>query len=151
MPKVVRSSTPEPVDLARLAQEYKDAKVFAEKAQERADALKKMLSEAVEAQGSPDEKGSLWLDAGSYELKRERRVSKNLDAAAALEWAQTKPLPVWESVVENVPTVNEDRLLALAWERPDMADAIGDLYKERVTWAFRLIEKKHHPGSEEQE
>lgn len=150
MPKVVRSSSPEqPVDLARLAQEYKDAKAFAEKAQERADALKKMLSEAVEAQGSPDEKGSLWLDAGSYELKRERRVSKNLDQKSALDWLEGLP-SLNESCVEYVPQVNEDRLLAVAWEMPDLADIIGGFYKEKVTWAFRLVEKKTHDLEEEE-
>lgn len=149
MPKVVRSSPPEPVNLERLAQEYKDAKAFAEKAQERADSLKKMLTDAVEAAGTPDERGNLWLDAGPYELKRERRVSKNLDQKAALEWLEDMPT-LSDSCIDYLPQVNEDRLLAVAWEIPDLADPIGALYRERVTWAFRLVEKKTHDLEEEE-
>lgn len=146
--KIVRPEPP--VDIERLTQEYLAAKSFAEKAQERADALKKILNEAVESQGHPDERGHLWVDAGPYELKRERRVSKNLDQRAAMEWLDALPA-LRESCVEYVPQVNEDRLLGVAWELPELADPIGALYKERVTWAFKVVEKKGHESEGEEE
>jgi hypothetical protein len=126
--------------LARLAEEYDKAKKFADAAQKRADALKKELSEIVDAQGVVDHSGHRWLKVGAYNLKRERRVSKSLDTKAAETWAKEEG--VWDQVSRVVEVLEEDDLLTLSWERRDLADAIAKLYAEREVWAFRLLENK---------
>ena len=37
-----------------------------------------------------------------------------------------------------VEVLNEDKVLALAWDDPDVQDKIMGFYEERVTWAFKL-------------
>lgn len=126
--------------IERLADEYAKAKAFAESAQERADSLKRSLTEQVQENGIADEKGSLWLPAGKYELKRERRVSTTLNQKRAEEWAKENGF--WESVSETVEVISEDKITTLLWERKDLSDQIRDLYTEKEIWAFKLVEKK---------
>lgn len=126
--------------IERLADEYAKAKAFAESAQERADSLKRSLAEEVQQNGTADEKGSLWLTAGKYELKRERRLSTVLDQKRAEEWAKENGF--WESISETIEVVSEDKITTLLWERKDLSDQIRDLYTEKEIWAFKLSEKK---------
>jgi hypothetical protein len=130
----------DPEYVSRLTDEYQAAREFADKAVKRAEELKSKLSTYVEKYGNPDDKGSLWLELGPISLKRERRVSKNLDVPAAEKWA--KKNDVWNQVSEVVEQLNEDKLMALAWETDEYREGIADLYKERVVWAFRLVEEK---------
>lgn len=142
MPTVRRTEPSDnPEHIARLAQEYMEAKEFAERASARADALKKQLSEHVDRSGEQDEKGNLWVTAApGLELKRERRSSRTLKTVDVEKWAKHRG--VWDSVCEVVEQVSEDNLMTLAWERPELAPEIADLYGEKVTWAFRIVHKE---------
>lgn len=124
----------------RLADEYYEAKKFAEAATARADALKKQLSAAVEEAGVPDHKGNLWFDTGSYELKRERRVSSSLDEHGIEAWAKENAL--WQDISQSVERVVEDKVLTLAFERPDLAPSITPFFVEKEVWAFKIAPKK---------
>lgn len=137
---IVRGSKPDDKFLARLADEYALAKAFAEKATARADELKTELAKLTDELGQQDHKGNLWLKAGRYELKRERRVSRNLDLSQAETWAREKG--VWSEVSETREVLNEDLLLAWAWDHSDEEEHIQSLYKEKEVWAFKLTEKK---------
>lgn len=130
----------DPEYVARLTEEYEKARAFAESAARRADDLKAQLSKFVEMYGQEDEKGNLWLPAGGPELKRERRTSRKLDTVAAEIWAKGNDL--WNVVSEVVEQVSEEKLLSLAWETTKYADEIADLYQEKVTWAFKVVENK---------
>lgn len=141
MPTVKRSSVPDdPEFISRLAEEFARAKDFADKAAKHAESLKQQLIAIVEAKGDEDDKGHIWLPAGPYDLKRERRVSRSLDTDSAEIWARQNG--VWDDVKQVVETVSEDALLGLAWERQDLAPIIASFYKEKEIWAFRLLEKK---------
>lgn len=126
----------------RLSEEYANAKAFAEKAAKHAETLKKQLSSIVEAQGDHDDKGHIWYDAGPFDLKRERRVSRSLDTAAAERWARDNG--VWDQVKKVVEVLSEESLLELAWERQDLSPTISSFYSEKETWAFKLVEKKEN-------
>ena len=140
MARVVRPQQAEDGFVLRLAQEYEKAKSFAESAQKRSDELKAQLSAQVDSNGTPDDKGNLWLNVGNYALKRERRVSKSLNTAAVSFWAEQHGC--WEDVTRIERVVDEDKLLKMAWELPELADDIASLYTEKEIWAFRFTENK---------
>lgn len=121
--------------LIRLAQEYKNAKEAQEQFEKRTNALKKELSEAVDTYGTEDDKGHRWLKVGDFSLKRERRIQRSLNTNEAEEWAKQNNL--WDSVKEVVEVLDEDKLLALAWENNELEDTIQAFYKEKEIWAFR--------------
>jgi hypothetical protein len=143
--KIIRhGDTPDTEYVQRLLEEYHNAKQFSDAATKRTDELKSELGKIVEQYGQADDKGHLWVGVGSHALKRERRVSKNLNVDAAETWAKGNGL--WEEVSEVVERLSEDRLLSLAWEKPDYAEEIGDLYTDRIIWAFKVVEEKVEVG-----
>lgn len=120
----------------RLVVEYKASKEMADSAKKRADGLKSQLIELVDERGYEGENGHRWFEVGDYKLKRERRVSKTFDAAACEEWAKVSGL--WDEVSEVVELLSEDRVLALAWDDPEIRAEIERFYVEKETWAFKL-------------
>ena len=120
----------------RLVVEYKASKEMADSAKKRADGLKSQLIELVDERGYEGENGHRWFEGGDYKLKRERRVSKTFDAAACEEWAKASGL--WDEVSEVVELLSEDRVLALAWDDPEIRAEIERFYVEKETWAFKL-------------
>ena len=122
--------------IERLVAEYKGAKALADTTRERSDKMKKQLSEIVDTHGYVDHNGHRWLDVGEFKLKRERRVGKSFDAAACEVWAKKEGL--WDNVSEVVEALSEDKVLALAWDDPEIRDEIEGFYIERETWAFKV-------------
>ena len=120
----------------RLVQEYKAAKEMADTSKKRADGLKSQLIELVDEQGYEGENGHRWFEVGDHKLKRERRVSKSFDAAAYESWARNTGL--WDEVSEVIEVLSEDKVLALAWDNPEIRSEVEAFYVERETWAFKL-------------
>ena len=120
----------------RLVQEYKAAKEMADTSKKRADGLKSQLIELVDEQGYEGENGHRWCEGGDHKLKRERRVSKSFDAAACESWARNTGL--WDEVSEVIEVLSEDKVLALAWDNPEIRSEVEAFYVERETWAFKL-------------
>ena len=120
----------------RLVEEYKGAKDLADSSKKRADTLKKELSDLVDSEGYEGDNGHLWYEIGDYNLKRERRVSKSFDLDECEQWAKSTGL--WDEGKEVVELVSEDKVLALAWDDPEVREAIERFYKEKETWAFKL-------------
>lgn len=100
--------------------------------------MKKELSDLVDEYGTPDDSGHRWLNVGTYELKRERRVSKSFDVSAAEMWARSKGL--WDAVKEVIPeheVLSEDKLVGYAWKHKEFATDVQGFYTEKETWAFK--------------
>lgn len=135
--------TPEIIAVrARLAQEYLDAKRFAESTAKRADELKATLVKDLVDNGVTDDRGHMWCPAGNLQLKRERRVSEVFQTDAATTWA--KDNGHWDAVKETIEVLSEDRLLALGWNDQDIANAIKQFYTQKETWAFKVVEQKSY-------
>lgn len=135
--KVVREE-PKPLDesyLERLAEEYKKSKELQEQVEKRTNAIKKELSEAVEAHGTPDDKGHVWLKVGDVSLKRERRVTRSFDTASAEQWARSNNM--WDDIKQVIEVVDEDKVLGLAWKDESLAETVRGFYTEKETWAFK--------------
>ena len=109
---------------------------MADTSKKRADGLKSQLIELVDERGYEGENGHRWFEVGEHKLKRERRVSKSFDAGACETWAKSTGL--WDEVSEVVEVLSEDKVLALAWDDPEIRAEIEAFYVERETWAFKL-------------
>jgi len=123
------------VYVQRLVQEYRGAKDMADAARERSDKLKKELAGLVDEHGYTDHNGHRWLEVGDERLKRERRLSKTFSRERAEEWARAAGR--WEEVMDVVEVLSEDKVLALAWDDPDVRDVVDGFYVEREVWAFK--------------
>ena len=133
--KRVEADTKDDSYVVRLVEEFKRSKEFMEREEKRLSAMKKELSEYVEANGEVDNNGHRWLKVGDFELKRERRVSRSFNRAKAEQWVDENGY--WEVVGETVTVLSEDKLLALAWEDKSLEPTIQAFYEEKETWAFK--------------
>lgn len=133
--KRVEADTKDDAYMVRLVEEFKRSKEFMEREEKRLSAMKKELSEYVEANGEVDNNGHRWLKVGDFELKRERRVSRSFNRAKAEQWVDENGY--WEVVGETVTVLSEDKLLALAWEDKSLEPTIQAFYEEKETWAFK--------------
>lgn len=141
---------PDKVDseiIASVVEEYRKSKEFSDKVAARTEELKKELVRLVKAHGKADDKGHLWLPAGNSQIKHERRVSRNLDRTAAERWS--RETGIWDEVKEVVEVLSEDALMKHFWENPDKEKVLEDLYTERETWAFKIVDKKSYDNEDE--
>ena len=138
------STTPKihEIDLGRIVTEYVHLKNLIEKYQSRLDDIKKELSNQVDWFGDVDDKGHKWLPAGEHQLKRERRVSINLDNRIAEQWAKDKNM--WDEISEEIRVVSEDKLLGKVWDNPDLKLELDELYVKKESWAFKVVEGKSY-------
>jgi hypothetical protein len=133
--RVVRQGKEDPQHLERLVEEYRKSKELLERIEKRQNEMKKQLTQAIDDSGFVDDKGHKWLKVGSYELKRERRVSRSFDTAQAEQWARENGL--WDKVKEVLEVLSEEKLLALAWEDKSLNEVVSSFYIEKETWAFK--------------
>lgn len=139
--KVVRATEVEKPDInkdyiKRLVQEYKKAKEMIDALETRNAEMRSAIHKAVIDHGQPDNKGNVWLALDDIELKRERRVSKSFNSAAAEAWAKTNGH--WDTVKEVIEVLNEDKLLGLAWNNDDIQEVLKTFYEEKETWALKV-------------
>ena len=138
-PEIIReepTSTYDEVYAQKLVDEFQNHKTMLEVTQKRLDGYKKELTDLLSAHGKPDDKGNLWINLPSCEIKRERRVSKTFNTAAAESWAKEKGF--WDTVKEVIEVLSEDRLLGLAWNDEDLQEKIKSFYVEKETWALKV-------------
>lgn len=109
------------------------------------DQTKKALMEFLASQGEVDEKGSrfFYVPEGEVEgitaIKREKRVSQVLDTDAAMALVKEKGLEA--ECIEMVPVLNEDALLAAAFDDRITDEEMGALYEDKESYAFILVKE----------
>lgn len=132
----------DPDRVQRLLTEYLDTKSLSDKIAKRLDEVKTALVEYLKEEGQPDEKGNLWIPVGDKQLKHERRSSIFLDQSAAEDWCREQGIFDDLKQVVVTETVDEDKLLAYAWEHREVSKVIESFNKEKVTWAFKVVDKQ---------
>ncbi len=139
MSKIIRQQPEATFDeayVSKLVNEFQNHKSMLEATQKRLDGFKKELTEILDTHGKPDDKGNLWINLPSCEIKRERRISKTFNASAAEAWAKENGF--WDSVKEVIETINEGLLLGLAWDNDEIQEKVKSFYVEKETWALKV-------------
>lgn len=129
-------SIEDPQYCERLAQEFKKSKEAIDLLTKRQNEMRAELIQAIMLNGYEDDKGHRWFNVGDMELKYERRVSRMFDVASAEQWA--KENEIWDRIKIVVEQLDEDALLALAWENEDIASVVSGFYGEKETWALKV-------------
>jgi hypothetical protein len=105
----------------------------------REDELKKLLSSVVETQGYTDDKGSEYIDFGDTVegyagLKRERRVTQNLDEDKAMVILRKRKL--FEACTRTITVVDEDAVRVALFDGKLTQDDIDAMFVSRISYAF---------------
>lgn len=127
------------MNIDRLAEEYVKQTAHIKSATARKEELKKMLMGYIEEKGTPDSSGHFWLAGEEYLLKRERRVTRGWDAAAAEAWATEAGIldEVTTTITPPAYTiVDPDKVAAYAFLHPEVESIVKKFNTEDETWAF---------------
>ena len=140
MPKVIEKDAPKIEDpfLAKV-REFLGLRSRVEDLSARRDVLKSELSEIVDTDGEPDEKGSLYIQLpeeidGYTALKRQRKVSQSLDAETAEKLLKDKGL--FERCYIMEPVLKEDEVMACLYDGLLSEEEIDIMFPKRVSYAF---------------
>lgn len=101
--------------------------------------VKSFLSDLVDSQGVPDDKGHLWYPLeqevdGYRSLQRQRKVSQSLDMSQATKILTEKNL--YSRCFEMQPVLNEDEVMSCLYEGLLTEDEIDTMFPKKVVWAF---------------
>lgn len=140
MPKVIGRELPkEGSDLLKKVRSYISIKGRIDDLTKEQSVLKSELSDIVDEQGVPDEKGHIWFELpeevdGYRSLQRQRRVSQRLDEDYAINLLTEKGL--YDRCYEKVPVLKESEVMSCLYEGLLTEEEIDTMFPKSVSYAF---------------
>jgi len=102
---------------------------------ERQTIIKKRLTETIEEFGAEDEKGHIVLKYNEdQQIMKQRRVSKNLDLAAAEIILNKKGIK--DTCIKMIPTLDESAIMAAFYNGHLSEEDIDTMFPSKVSYAF---------------
>lgn len=139
MPNVIHKELPDENGLVNKVRRYLTLKNRIDDLSKEQSNLKTELSSLVDTEGTPDEKGHLWLSLpedvdGITSLQRQRRVSQKLDEEAAERILKKKGLA--DRCYKMVPVVDESEIMSCLYEELLTEEEIDTMFPKSVSYAF---------------
>jgi hypothetical protein len=145
--KIARRTTKVKVNVRRAVTDWANYDNMAAKFAAQANEVKLMLRDTVLPEdGATDEKGHSWImfeddpipDPGGkgdiIGIKRERRAPKTLDPDRAAALLHRKKL--WDRCTETITVINEDAILAAAFDKTITEEELQSIYDVKESFAF---------------
>jgi hypothetical protein len=102
---------------------------------ERQTVIKKRLTDAIDEFGAEDEKGHIVLNYNEdQQIMKQRRVSKNLDLAAAEIILNKKGIK--DTCIKMIPTLDESAIMAAFYNGHLTEEDIDTMFPSKVSYAF---------------
>jgi hypothetical protein len=139
MPNVIPPDKPPVSSILSKVQQFITIKRQVDDLTKEQTQLKTFLSNLVDEEGEPDDKGNLWYPLeqevdGYRSLQRQRKVSQSLDPAEATRILGAKGLAercyTWE------PVLNEDQVMACLYEGLLTEEDVDSMFPKKIIWAF---------------
>jgi hypothetical protein len=140
MPNVIERNLPsEGNPIVSKVRKYVNLRSRIEDLTKEQSSLKTELSDLVDKEGTPDEKGHLWYSLpeevdGYQSLQRQRRVTQKLDEAEASSILTSKGLK--ERCYKMVPVLDESEVMACLYEGLLTEEEIDSMFPKSVSYAF---------------
>ena len=139
MPIVIEKENPKDPGFMTKVVEFITLRSRIDDMTKQQSAIKSELSELVETEGEPDEKGNLWLRLphevdGFTALQRQRKVSQSLDEDTAVEILKSKGL--YDRCFTMMPILKEDEVMACLYEGLLTEEEVDSMFPKKVSWAF---------------
>ena len=129
------------MDTESIKQEIKQYVALKDQADllsKRQSEIKKRLTDSIDEYGSEDDRGHLVLNIpdgdSDMSIMKQRRVSKNLDLAAA-EIILTKK-GIFDTCIKMTPTLDESAIMAAFYNGHLTEEDIDTMFPAKVTYAF---------------
>lgn len=125
--------------------EWFGLKTQSDKIAKRLKTLRDRMCGEIEAQGEPDEKGSLYIYfedeiEGHKGLKYQRQVNKYINEERAMKMVREKKLD--KRCIILVPEIDQEEIYKAHYEGLISQEELDSLIDSSETWSFRPIEAK---------
>ena len=140
MPKVVERNLPQEGNpIVSKVRKYVSLRSRIEDLTKEQSSLKTELSDLVDNEGTPDEKGHIWYSLpeevdGYVSLQRQRRVTQKLDEDTARAVLKQKGLT--DRCYKLVPVLDEAEVMACLYEDLLTEEEIDSMFPKSVSYAF---------------
>lgn len=140
MPKVIERNIPASSNpITSKVRKYLSIKGRIDDLSKEQSALKAELSDLVDNEGTPDEKGHIWYSLpeevdGVVSLQRQRKVSQRLDAETAETVLKERGLAA--RCYKLVPVLDEAEVMACLYEGLLTEEEIDTMFPKSVSYAF---------------
>ena len=140
MPKVVERNLPQEGNpIVSKVRKYVSLRSRIEDLTKEQSSLKTELSDLVDNEGTPDEKGHIWYSLpeevdGYVSLQRQRRVTQKLDEDTARAVLKQKGLI--DRCYKLVPVLDEAEVMACLYEDLLTEEEIDSMFPKSVSYAF---------------
>lgn len=140
MPKVIERNLPsEGNPIVTKVRKYIALRGRIEDLTKEQSTLKSELSDIVDLEGTPDEKGHIWYSLpeevdGYVSLQRQRRVSQKLDEQEAARILRQKNLS--DRCYKMVPVLDEAEVMACLYDGLLTEEEIDSMFPKSVSYAF---------------
>ena len=139
MPKVIKREVSEVPSIITKVTDYLSLKRRIDDLSKESNKIKSELSDLVDVEGEPDEKGHLWYKLpqevdGVTSLQRQRRVSQSLDENVAETLLKNKG--IYDRCYKMVPTLDESEVMACLYDGLLTEEEIDAMFPKTVSYAF---------------
>lgn len=140
MPNVIQRELPKEGDsIVNKVRKYVSLKGRIDDLTKEQSSLKSELSDIVDKEGTPDDKGHIWYSLpeevdGYQSLQRQRRVSQKLDEDTARAILKQKGLT--DRCYKLVPVLDESEVMACLYEDLLSEEEIDSMFPKSVSYAF---------------
>ena len=140
MPKVIERNLPvEGNPIVSKVRKYVSLRGRIEDLTKEQSSLKAELSEIVDKEGTPDDKGHIWYSLpeevdGFQSLQRQRRVTQKLDEDTARTILKQKGLT--DRCYKLIPVLDESEVMACLYEDLLSEEEVDSMFPKSVSYAF---------------
>ena len=139
MPKVIEKEDPQNNTFMNKVASFVTLKRRIADMEKEKSSIQAELSDVVDEEGEPDEKGHIWLKLpfevdGVTSLQRQRKVSQSLNEESASTILGEKGLS--ERCYKMVPMLDESEVMACLYEGLLEENDIDAMFTKKVSYAF---------------
>ena len=141
MPKVIEKEDPQNNTFMNKVASFVALKRRIADMDKERSSIQAELSDIVDEEGEPDEKGHIWLTLpfevdGITSLQRQRKVSQSLNEDSANTILSEKGLS--ERCYKMIPMLDEAEVMACLYEGLLAEDDIDAMFTKKVSYAFYI-------------
>lgn len=143
-----KTSTITKADIGRCAKEYSEISQQIKVLEERKKTLSAIIKEGSVKYGTPDDKGSSYLEVDGFITGNVSKVSMSLDQTKGVDYLEKKGLGDLIDV-ETVKTINEERLEKAVGEKRLTLDEVESFTNKKQTYQVSVKAVEEMPEVEQ--
>lgn len=128
--KISKASLPKHVE------RYLQAKEMADEAAARVKQQRDSIIAFAAENGVEDSQGHQWVNAGEFQVKREKRVSVSMDEEYVEDWLKENKM--WDRCTATLVVIDEDALYAAIYDGDIPEEVADNMFAKKESYALKV-------------